>query len=482
MIAPEVGGGFGSKLDVYAEELLAVALARRLGGPCGGRRSAPRDIKRPSTAAAIQDIELAADQRRQAPRFRADVNAQMGAYLQLVTPGIPLLGAFLYAGVYDIRRLLASTCTGVFTTMTPTDAYRGAGRPEATYAIERAMDTLARELGIDPVELRRRNYIAASSPTSPPASSYRLRRLPRRRSTRRSSMLDYDALRAEQAARRERGDTVHLGIGVLDLRRDVRPRAVAASWRRSNYAAGGWESATVRIPADRQGPGRHRHVAARPGPRDVLVDDRRRPARRRPRRRRGAALRHRDHPARDRHLRLPLAGRRRASRSGMRPEGDRQGTPIAAHQLEVAREDLEFDARRVPRAGRAAEGDGVRRSPSPRSPPTTCPTGWSRTSRTSHVYDPPNFSWPFGTHIRVVEVDEETGDARLVRYVAVDDCGNQINPLIVEGQVHGGVAQGIAAALYEEAVYDDDGNLMTATLRLPRAVGRRGAGFELDPP
>ncbi len=160
VVAPSVGGGFGSKLNVYAEELLCVALARKHGVPVRWNEERTENAQATIQGRGqIQDIELAADADGKLTAVRVRLIADMGAYLQLVTPGIPLLGAFLYGGVYDLPQAYDFSCTGVFTTMTPTDAYRGAGRPEATYAIERAMDALARQMGVDPVELRQRNYI-----------------------------------------------------------------------------------------------------------------------------------------------------------------------------------------------------------------------------------------------------------------------------------------------------------------------------------
>ena len=160
VIAPAVGGGFGSKLNVYAEELLCMALARKHGVPVRWNESRSENaLATIQGRGQIQEIELAADGDGKLTGLRVRLVGDMGAYLQLVTPGIPLLGAFLYAGVYDLPQAYDFTCTSVFTTMTPTDAYRGAGRPEATYAIERAMDALAAKIGIDPLELRRRNFI-----------------------------------------------------------------------------------------------------------------------------------------------------------------------------------------------------------------------------------------------------------------------------------------------------------------------------------
>src|SRR6266511_3560323 len=214
VIAPDVGGGFGSKLNVYAEEQLALALARKLGRP-------------------IKWIE---------ERSEAYV-ATMGSYLQLVTPGIPLLGAWLYGGAYDVQAYDFS-CTGVFTNTTPVDAYRGAGRPESTYAIERTIDKLARRLGKDPVEVRRLNFLdefpatMASGLTIDAADFHAT--LDRALET-----LDYDALRREQAERRERGDVRQLGVGFSTYVEmcGLAPSRILGSLR---YAGGGWDTATIR--------------------------------------------------------------------------------------------------------------------------------------------------------------------------------------------------------------------------------------------
>src|SRR3954452_5534371 len=162
VVAPSVGGGFGAKLNVYAEELICLALARRLKQPVKWTEERTENAQATIHGRGqIQHIELAANADGRVTAVRVRLVADMGAYLQLVTPGIPLLGAFLYAGVYDVP-VYSFSCTSVFTNKTPTDAYRGAGRPEATYAIERAMDALARDVGVDPAEIRRRNFIATA--------------------------------------------------------------------------------------------------------------------------------------------------------------------------------------------------------------------------------------------------------------------------------------------------------------------------------
>lgn len=465
VIAPSVGGGFGSKLDVYAEELLCVALANKHRVPV--RWVEERTENAQATVQGrgqIQEMELAADRDGKLTAVRVNLIADMGGYQQLITAGVPLLGAFLYAGVYDLPQAYSFTCTGVYTTMTPTDAYRGAGRPEATYAIERAMDRLAQVSGIDPVELRRRNFIKAEQfPYTAFTGLVYDSGDHDGALTKALDMVGYDALRTDQQRRRAAGDTRHLGIGVSSYFEmcGLAPSRVLASL---NYTAGGWESATVRIlptnkvqvvtGASPHGQGHETSwsmiVADRlgvdPADVDVLHSD--------------TAL----SP-----LGLDTYGSRSLAVGGVAISMaldkvvDKART-IAAHLMEAAEEDLEFEQgtfsvrgspdHAVPLAAVAFEAFTAHNLPDGMEP-----------NLEAHVtYDPPNFSWPFGTHICVVEVDEETGAVDVVKYVAVDDCGNQINPLIVEGQVHGGVIQGLAQALYEEAVYDADGNLTTSTL------------------
>jgi carbon-monoxide dehydrogenase large subunit len=465
VVAPAVGGGFGSKLNVYAEELLCVALSRKHGVPV--RWVEERTENTQATIhgrGQIQHIELAADANGKLTAVRVRLLADMGAYLQLVTPGIPLLGAFLYAGVYDIPAAYDFSCTAVFTTMTPTDAYRGAGRPEATYAIERAMDALARKVGVDPMELRKRNFITAeqfpytafSGLTYDSGDHLAAAELAARH-------VDYDALRARQRVQNVPGATKRLGVGISSYFEmcGLAPSRVLASL---NYGAGGWEAATVRVlPTNKIQvvTGASPHGQGHETSWSMIVADRL-----------GVAPEDVDVLHSDTAI-SPLGLDTYGSRSlvvggvAITMACDKvidKAKKIAAHQLECSEDDLEFahgtftvsgsPDRAMPLAAIAFEAFTAHNLPDGLEP-----------NLEAHVtYDPPNFSWPFGTHMCVVEVDTETGQVDLLHYVAVDDCGNQINPLIVEGQVHGGVVQGIAQALYEEAVYDADGNLRTSTL------------------
>jgi len=464
VIAPAVGGGFGSKLNVYAEELLCLALARRLKRPV--RWTEERTENAQATVQGrgqIQRIDLAADDQGHITAVRVDLLADMGAYLQLVTPGIPLLGAFIYTGAYDVPAY-SFRCTGVFTTKTPTDAYRGAGRPESTYAIERAIEALAARVGVDPVEIRRRNFVTPDkfpynsvgglvfdSGDYPSALQRAL------------ELVGLDDLRRQQQRRRDAGETRLLGVGLssyIEMCGLAPSRALASL----NYAAGGWEAATVRVlPTGKvqvvtgsapHGQGHETSwamIAADQfgvSPEDVEV----------------------------------LHSDTAVSPDGMDSYGSRSaavaGTAvylaservidkaraIAAHQLEAAEADIEFATGTFSVRGSPDRNLTMAAIAFEAFTAHNLPDGMEPTLEASSHFDPPNFTFPFGTHVCVVEVDTETGKVDVVKYVAVDDCGNQVNPMIVEGQIHGGIVQGAAQALFEEAVYDEAGNLVTSTM------------------
>ena len=251
---------------MYAEEALCLALARRLGRPVKWiEERSEAYVATIHGRDVVQEIELAATAEGKITAVRARLTAAMGAYLQLVTPGIPLLGAWLYGGCYDIPAY-SFECTGVFTHTTPTDAYRGAGRPEATYAIERAVDALAGELGMDPVELRRTNFITEFPATL--ASGLTVDSGDYDASLDRAlERLDLDALRAEQAERRERGDAKQLGIG-FSTYIEMCGLAPSADPRRDPLRRRRLGRGHDPLPAERHRAGAHRHLAPRAGPRD----------------------------------------------------------------------------------------------------------------------------------------------------------------------------------------------------------------------
>jgi len=478
VIAPDVGGGFGSKLNVYAEEALCLVLARRLGLPIKWTEERSeaylatihgRDV--------LQEIELAATAEGKITAVRVRLTAAMGAYMQLVSPGIPLLGAWLYAGCYDVEAY-DFECVGVFTNTTPTDAYRGAGRPEATYAIERAVDTLARTLDMDPVELRRKNFIDAFP--APIASGLEIDSGNFHASLDKAlELVDYDEFRREQTERRGRDDPKQLGIGFSTYVEmcGLAPSRILGAIR---YGAGGWDAATVRclptgtvqvlIGTSPHGQGHvttfSQIVADQLG---VPIED--------------VEVLHGDTTV------IPLGmdtyGSRSLSVGGVAlfhatEKVIAKARKIVAHELEVADADLDY-------AGGRFTVKGTDKSMSVTDAALSAwtahnlPDGVEPGLEDTYVYDPPNFSWPAGCHIAIVEIDTETGEVELIRYVAVDDVGTVINPMIVEGQVHGGIAQGVAQALYEEAIYDDEGNLSTGSMLnylVPSAVEL--PNFELE--
>ncbi len=464
VIAPAVGGGFGSKLNVYAEEVLSLVLARRLRKPIRWIETRSEGTQATIQGRGqIQDIDLAADEDGRITAVKVSLLADMGAYLQLVTPGIPLLGAFLYGGVYDIP-VYSFACTSVFTNMTPTDAYRGAGRPEATYAIERAIEALAKRVGVDAAEIRRRNYIKAEQfPYTSSAGLVYDSGEYEAALDKALGLAGYDELRAEQATRRAGNDRIQIGIGVSSYMEmcGLAPSRVLASL---NYSAGGWEAATVRVmPTGKvqvvtgtapHGQGHETswsmiaadRLGVSPDVVEVLDSD-------------SAIAPYGLDTYGSRSL--PVGGVAVAIATDRVIDKARQ---IAAHQLEIAEEDLEYSGgafsvkgspdRSMPLGAVAFEAFTAH----------NLPDGLEPNLEASVHFDPPNFTFPFGTHVCVVEIDTETGRVTLRSYVAVDDCGNQVNPLIVEGQVHGGITQGIAQALFEHAAYDDHGNLLTSTL------------------
>ena len=464
VVAPDVGGGFGSKLQVYGEEAIALGLARRLGRPVKWTESRSEGyLASHHGRGQIQDIELAATRDGKLLGMKADILADMGAYLMLITPGTPLLGAFMYPGIYKMDAY-SFTCTGVFTTKTPTDAYRGAGRPEATFAIERTMDELAAELGTDPLELRRRNWIqhdefpyTTIAGLTYDSGNYEAA------TDRALALFGYDDLRAEQRARHENADPVRLGIGISTYTEmcGLAPSRILGTLR---YAAGGWEAASIRmLPTGKvevitgTSPHGQGHVTCWS---QIAAD----------------AL---GVPFDDVEV---MHGDTRVAPQGMDTYGSRslviggvavhraaekvvaKARRVAAHLLEASEDDLEFSGGTFTVKGSPDAHKTIQEIAFATFAGHDLPEGMEPTLNAEHLLDPDNFSYPHGTHLCAVEVDTETGRVRIRSYVCVDDVGRVINPMIVEGQVHGGVAQGIAQALYEEAVYDDEGNLVSGTM------------------
>ena len=464
VIAPDVGGGFGSKLQVTAEEVLTLLIGRKLGRPVKWTESRSEgNLAVHHGRDQIQRIKVAADSDGRLRGLSVDLLADMGAYLMLVTPGVPLLGAFMFNAIYKMDAY-SFKCTGVFTTKVPTDAYRGAGRPEATFAIEHAMDDLAAELGMDPLELRKRNWITHEEfPFTTIAGLTYDSGNYEAATAKAVELFGYDDLRKEQAARRASGDPVQLGIGISTFTEmcGLAPSRVLGSL---SYGAGGWEHATIRmLPTGKVEvvTGSSAHGQGHETAWSQIVADR---------------------------LGVPfedvrvLHGDTQVASKGMDTYGSRSLTvggiavvgacdkvidkakTIAAGLLEVSADDLEWTPGRWSVRGDPEQGRTIGEIALATFAAHNLPDGVEPSLDSEATYDPDNFSFPHGTHLCAVEVDTETGQVKIRSYVAVDDVGVVVNPLIVEGQVHGGIAQGIAQALYEEAAYDADGNLLTTTL------------------
>jgi carbon-monoxide dehydrogenase large subunit len=356
------------------------------------------------------------------------------------------------------------SCTGVFTNKTPTDAYRGAGRPEATYAIEHIMDDLAAHLGVDPLELRERNWIkheefpfTTIAGLTYDSGNYEAATAQAR------SLFHYDDLRKEQAERAAAGSPVRLGIGVSTFTEmcGLAPSRILGSLA---YAAGGWEHASIRVlPTGKVEvvTGSSAHGQGHETAWSQIVADQ---------------------------LGVPfedirvLHGDTQVSPKGMDTYGSRSlvvgGTAlvgacgkvrdkariVAAAMLEVSPDDLEWGSGRWSVRGDPDQGKSIGEIAFATFAAHNLPAGVEPSLDSDATYDPDNFSFPHGTHLCAVDVDTETGKVHIRSYVAVDDVGVVVNPLIVDGQVHGGIAQGIAQALYEEAAYDSSGNLETSTL------------------
>ncbi|MEW6734652.1 MAG: glyceraldehyde dehydrogenase subunit alpha [Acidobacteriota bacterium] len=471
VITPEVGGGFGSKLNVYGEEAALGFISMKLAKPVKWI-----ETRRENFAATIHGrgqsgtIEIACKNDGTVLGLKYTVIADLGAYLQLLTPAIPTLTGLMLSGSYKIPAI-GMYVTGVFTNKMATDAYRGAGRPEATYVIERVMDIVAAELSIDPVDVRRKNFprpdefpYSTATGLTYDSGNY-VAALDKA-----LEMADYQGLRERQ--RKALAEGKLFGIGVSSY---VEICALGPS---SAMAAGGWESATVRVEptgkvtvltgASPHGQGQETSFA------QITADYL------------GVAMEDV----------LVLHGDTSIVQYGIGTFGSRAtavgGTAmvmaldkvkekalrIAAHLLKASESEVKFEDGKFHVNGNSLTIQQVALAAhlARELPPNTEP-GLSAT----HFFEPTNFTFPFGSHILAVEIDKETGDVKILRYVAVDDCGNVINPMLVEGQVHGGIVQALGQALYEEVVYDESGQLLTGTLMdyaLPRA--HHCPWFELD--
>jgi carbon-monoxide dehydrogenase large subunit len=480
VIAPDVGGGFGGKLQTTPEEWIAWAVARRLGRPVKYTETRSESLVSAHHGRdQWQKLTLAAQKDGTVTGLKVELLADLGAYVSLVGGGVPVLGAFMFNAIYKFPAYQFN-CQTVLTNKTWTDAYRGAGRPEATFAIERLMDELAAEVGVDPLAIREQNWIRHEEfPFTTVAGLEYDSGNYEAATARAKEMFGYDELRAEQKQRRDAGDPVQLGIGISTFTEmcGLAPSRVLGSL---DYGAGGWEHASVRMLATGKveavvgvSPHGQGHetafsqiVADRLG---VAFED--------------VEVLHGDTQIAPRGL--DTYGSRSLAVGGeaLVRAADRvveKARPIAAHLLEASVDDLEFSGGRFSVRG-TDQGMAIGEIATAVFAAHNLPDGIEPSIDADATYDPENFSFPHGTHLCAMEVDTETGALKMRKYVCVDDVGNIINPLIVSGQVHGGLVQGIAQALWEEAVYDDSGTLVSGSFvdyLLPTAADT--ISFETD--
>jgi carbon-monoxide dehydrogenase large subunit len=457
VIAPDVGGGFGQKLQVYVEEALMGYLAMTLDRPVKWT-----ETRRENFMASIHGrdqigvMELALKRDGTILGLRYDVIADMGAYYQLLTPAIPTLTGLMLCGAYKIPAV-RMTKKAVFTNKMCTDAYRGAGRPEATFLLERMMDLAAKELGMDPAEIRRKNFIPpdAFPYTTPHGITYDSGNY-EAALNRALELVEYEKWRKEQQEARKQGR--YIGIGISSY------VEICGMGPSKAMPAGGWESATVRVEPSGKVivlTGAHPHgqgeetsftqiVAEELGvaPEDVMV----------------------------------IHGDTEKVQYGIGIFGSR-GLAVGGTAVYMAAQRVKEKARKIAAfllnvseaEVEARDGTFVKRNdPSkfvtwqqiaqaaydPKNYPPDMEPGLVATA----FYEPSNFTFPSGTHICVCEVDIETGEVKILRYVAVDDCGKVVNPLLVEGQIIGGIVQAFGQAMMERCVYDENGQLLTGEL------------------
>ena len=463
VIAPEVGGGFGSKIPCYPDEALVSWAAMKLGVPI--RWAETRSENYLTTIHGrdhVQFVDMAASNDGKILGVRATVYAGMGAYLSTAAPGIPtILHGLLYVGPYTIDNVFCESI-GVMTNATPTDAYRGAGRPEATFLLERMVDKVAGALDMDPVALRRQNLIPPFEDGYEVATTLIYDSGDYEAAFDKAlAMAGYDDFRAQQAQALQDGRYLGIGVTAYTEMCGLGPSQVAGA---VGFQGGLWESATVRVTptgkvqaligASPHGQGSETTLAqiisAELG---FPVDD--------------IEVIHGDttetpmgwgtYGSRT----TPVTGAALAQASRKLKEKARV---LAAHLMEANPDDIEYADGSFSVKGSPDQAQSIQDVALMAHLAWNMPEGMDPGFEESQFYDPPNFVYPFGTHIAIVEVDPVTGNIDLQRYIAVDDCGPQINPEIVAGQIHGGVVQGIAQALCEGVIYDDSGQLLTGTM------------------
>ena len=465
-IAPEVGGGFGAKINIYGEEYVAAAVSKRLGIPVKWTEDRSEAFVATTHGRDIVGyVEVAAKRDGTVLGLKLRLIADIGAYNMLLTAAIPTLTMMMANATYNIPAI-RTTLTEVFTNKTPTDAYRGAGRPEATYFVERAMDMLALELKMDPAELRRKNFIQPNQfPFATQVGAVYDSGDYEKALNQALKAANWNGLKAERDAARKQGRLVGLGLSMYVEVCGLGPSAALPT--------GGWEHGQVTIERDGRisattgasphGQGNETTFA------QMLADQFSVPFE---------------------HITI-LHGDTGVVKQGIGTFGSRSqavagtalhlaGTKVkakmakfAAALLEADENDLVFENGMISVKGSPASGKSFASVAAYAYVPVPLPEGLEPGLSDEAFWEPANNTYPFGCHISMLEIDRKTGEPTLLKLVAVDDAGNLINPLIVEGQIHGGLAQGIGQAMIEEVVYNEDGQLLTGSFMdyaLPRAI------------
>ncbi|HVQ12436.1 MAG TPA: xanthine dehydrogenase family protein molybdopterin-binding subunit [Vicinamibacterales bacterium] len=465
-IAPEVGGGFGAKINIYGEEYVTAAVSKHLGIPVKWIEDRTEAFVATTHGRDILGyVELAAKRDGTVLGLKMRLIADIGAYNMLLTAAIPTLTMLMANATYDIPAI-RTTLTEVFTNKTPTDAYRGAGRPEATYFVERAMDMLARELNMDPADVRRKNFIASDK------FPFQTQMGAVYDSGDYAKALDaalvhskWNDLKKERDAAKAKGRLVGLGLSMYVEVCGIGPSATLPT--------GGWEHAQVTV--ERDG-----HISATTGASphgqgnettfaQMLADQFGVPLEH-------VTILHGDTAVVKQGIgtfgsRSQAVGGAALHMAGIKAKS--KIAKFAAALLEAHEDDLVFENGMISVKGAPARGKSFADVAHYAYIPVPLPEGLEPGVSEEAFFEPTNNTYPFGCHISMIEIDRETGEPSLLKLVAVDDAGHLINPLIVEGQIHGGLAQGIGQAMIEEAVYNSDGQLVTGSFMdyaLPRAI------------
>ena len=463
VVAPDVGGGFGSKICPYVDEIIIAMIAKQLGEPVKWIEGRQENYLATNHGRDhIQDVEIMGNRDGTITGRRATVYANQGAHLSFFASLIPSgLFALMHAGPYTTPNVSCKVY-GTFTNTTPVDAYRGAGRPEATFILERMTDMFAREIGMDPAEVRRKNLIPpfdngynAATGVTYDTGNYEAA------FDKALEIAGYQDFRREQE--RARGEGRYLGIGLSTYVEicGLAPSAVVTSL---GLQYGAWESSLVRVHptgkvtlytgSSSHGQGHETTFAQlAAGELGIPVED--------------VEVVHGD--TSQLQFGVGTFGSRSAAVGGMAihlsvEKVKDKAKKLAAHLIEAADADMVYEEGRMFVRGAPAQGKTFQEIALAAHMASSLPEGMEPGLEALSYFDPKNFTWPFGTHVCIVEVDPDTGEVKVLRYIAVDDVGNVINPMIVDGMVHGGITQGIGQALQEEAVYDDGGQLLTGSM------------------